>query len=86
VSNDPTNEISAIMVQPIVYRGRVVAVASRRGCVFGADLDDETYRMAAAMCLFHGELVHGHVTGPFTSERAERWARAFLEGARDGPG
>jgi hypothetical protein len=49
VSKDPTNEISAVMVQPIVYRGRVVAVASRRGCVLGADLDDETFRMAAAM-------------------------------------
>jgi hypothetical protein len=39
-------------VQPIVYRGRVVAVASRRGYVLEGDLDDETYRMAAAMCLF----------------------------------
>jgi hypothetical protein len=84
VNEGTANKVSAAMVQPIVYRGRVVAVATRRGCVFGENLDDETYRMAAAMCLFHGELVQGHITGPFTSERAERWAQAFLEGARQG--
>ncbi len=68
-------------MHPIVYNSRVVAVAGRERCDITEGLDSGTWRLVAAMCLFHREVDMGHAPGPFTSERAERWARMFLDAA-----
>jgi hypothetical protein len=69
------------MVHPVVLDGEVVAVAGRRRCAVVADLEPATYRLVAAMCLFHREVAEGRVPGPFTSRRAEVWAHALLAAA-----
>jgi hypothetical protein len=69
------------MVHPVVYQGRIVAVAGRQTCDVVEGLDPETYRVVGAMCLFHREVAEGRVPGPFTSRRAEAWAHAFLDAA-----
>jgi len=66
-------------VHPVIYDGRVVAVAGREGCCIVDGLESGTWRFVAAMCLFHREVEKGRAPGPFTSESAERWARLILD-------
>jgi hypothetical protein len=82
MTHPTTSPLLNSRVHPIIYRGEVVAVAGPRGCHLRDDVDRETYRMAAAMCLFHREVVDGRMPGPFTSEFAERWAEAFVAAGR----
>jgi hypothetical protein len=64
---------------PIVYRGRLVALAGPRRCYFLVDdLEPAEMRFVAAMCLCSREVREGRLPGPFTSELAERWARIFV--------
>ena len=69
---------AATTLQPVLLDGRVVAVAGPDGCAVVADLGVSEHRVAAAMCLYYREVLEGRAPGPFTSERAERWARALL--------
>jgi hypothetical protein len=64
---------------PIVYRGRLVALAGPRRCYFLVDdLEPAELRFVGAMCLCSREVREGRLAGPFTSELAERWARIFI--------
>ena len=66
-------------LDPITLDGALVALAgSRRWHVLVEGLSVEDLRLVAAMCLFAREVRSGHAPGPFTSEHAERWARAML--------
>ncbi len=69
-------------MHPVIHDGRVVAVAGRERCYITDGLESGTWRLVAAMCLFHREVEQGRAPGPFTSERAEHWARLFLDAAQ----
>ena len=64
--------------RPVVIDGQLVAITGPGGCAIVAELDPAVHRLAAAMCLFYGEVASGRAPGPFTSRRAEHWARALL--------
>ena len=64
--------------RPVVVDGELVAVTGPEGCAIVAELDPAVHRLAAAMCLFYDEVASGRAPGPFTSRRAERWARTLL--------
>jgi hypothetical protein len=64
--------------RPVLIGGQLVAVTGPAGCAIVAGLDPAMHRLAAAMCLFYDEIASGRAPGPYTSRRAERWARALL--------
>ena len=73
----------------VVYDGRVVAVVGPKRFYFTVDdLDPAAAWFVSVMCLCKREVDEGRLTGPFTSELAERWARWLLVGPDelDGPG
>jgi hypothetical protein len=64
---------------PIVCDGRLVALAAPSRCYLLTDeLTDEQFQLVTAMCLCSREVRTGRLTGPFTPELAEQWARVFL--------
>jgi hypothetical protein len=70
-------------VQPITYRGRIVAACTRE-CFLLAD--DLAYRapgdlelvFVVAMCSYASDIARGLLPGPFDAADACRYARAFL--------
>ncbi|MGH2944914.1 MAG: hypothetical protein ACRDPC_01350 [Solirubrobacteraceae bacterium] len=70
------------VAHPIVYDGRLVALAGPRRChVLVADLDEDELRLVMAMCLCSREVRLGRLPGPYTAELAEQWARILLAGS-----
>jgi hypothetical protein len=71
-------------VDEIRYQGRLVAVvAGGGGAIFDPRLEargpyDPLLRFVAAMCRFAMEVELGLEPGPYTDERAERYARERL--------
>jgi len=69
-------------LQPITYRGRVVA-AHRRALPAHDELEDRPVgdperTFVAYMCLYARDLVTGDLPGPYTQQRARRFAQACL--------
>ena len=69
---------SDLDLRPLLLDGRVVAVAGPGGCAIVGGLPSAEHQLVAAMCLYYREVLERRVPGPFTSRRAEVWARALL--------
>jgi hypothetical protein len=68
-------------VHLVVYNGATLAIVGPTRChVLMSGLDAPTLRFALTMCLYNGEVEAGRAPGPFSSERAEQWARWVLLG------
>jgi hypothetical protein len=71
---------------PISYRGELVAAVSREQVhilapwLIGRPAGDAELRFVAMMCACAGEVLTGHLPGPYTDALAELWARAALTG------
>ena len=63
---------------PVIYRNRFVAIAGPSRCHLLTELDEGDLRFVLAMCLFNREVQEGRAAGPFSSDRAERWAATVL--------
>jgi hypothetical protein len=68
-------------LQPITYRGRLVALAAARWYVFCAELDarplgDPERTFVMFMCSYAADVQTGVLPGPYTDARARRYARA----------
>jgi hypothetical protein len=69
---------SELSLKPMLLDGRLVAVAGPDGCAIVDGLAPAEHQLVAAMCLYYREVLERRVPGPFTSRRAELWARALL--------
>jgi hypothetical protein len=70
-------------IQPIRYRGRTVAVATRSRFVLSEALDrrpvsDPERTFMIFMCAYAGDVLSGVLPGPYRDEDARRYARACL--------
>ena len=71
---------------PISYRGELVASVSRERVhilaprLIGRPAGDPELRFVAMMCVCAGEVLAGHLPGPYTDALAEEWARVALAG------
>jgi hypothetical protein len=70
-------------VQPIVYRGRRVAVATQTSYLLSTELearprDDPERLFVQFMCLHAADVLSGAASGPYSDERAREYARACL--------
>ena len=70
-------------LQPITYRGRLVALATAEWCVFCGELEarpighpERTFVLF--MCLYAADVLTGVLPGPYTDARARRYAGAAL--------
>lgn len=70
-------------LQPVSYRGRLVACATAQRCI----LCDELARRPVAdpertfvifMCAYAGDVLRGELPGPYTDHNARTYARAAL--------
>jgi hypothetical protein len=72
--------VMGLLASPIVYEGRLVAVAGRTGChILVEDLDAEDLRLVLLMCLFAYEAAERGLVADDLSERAEAWARQVVD-------
>jgi hypothetical protein len=70
-------------LQPITYRGRTVAAATRTRFFLAEALDqrpadDPERTFVIFMCAYAGDVLSGVLPGPYTDEDARRYARACL--------
>ena len=70
-------------VQPITYRGRIVAACTRECFLLADDLayrapGDPELVFVVAMCSCASDIARGLLPGPFDAVDAHRYARAFL--------
>ena len=70
-------------VQPITYRGRIVAACTRECFLLADDLayrapGDPELVFVVAMCSYATDIARGLLPGPFDAADARRYARAFL--------
>ena len=70
-------------MEPIIYRGEVVALARYEDVVLSPRLEalgreDPLIRFVFAMALFARAIEDGSAPGPFTEQRAQRYARLIL--------
>jgi hypothetical protein len=70
-------------LQPITYRGRTVAAATRSRFFLAEALDersasDPERTFVIFMCAYAGDVLSGVLPGPYTDEDARRYARACL--------
>ncbi len=70
-------------LQPICYRGRTVAAATRRRFFLADSLDeqpasDPERTFVILMCAYAGDVLAGVLPGPYSDEDARRYARACL--------
>ena len=70
-------------VQPITYRGRIVAACTRECFLLADDLayrapGDPELVFVVAMCSYATDIARGLLPGPFDAVDAHRYARAFL--------
>jgi hypothetical protein len=77
----------------IEYDGELVALVSAERVhiisprLASAPVGDPDLRFVAFMCLCCGEVLRGHVPGPYTQELGELWARqaVAIDDAQGGP-
>jgi hypothetical protein len=68
----------------VEYGGELVAVVSARRVhivapwLLARPAGEPELRFVAFMCAYAGQVLVGAVSGPFSSRRAERWARGAL--------
>ncbi len=79
----PLRALLLVELQPINYRGRLVALAGARRCIFSDELDrrppgDPERVFVLYMCLYAADVMGGVLPGPYTDDRARRYARAAL--------
>jgi hypothetical protein len=72
-----------VSVQPITYRGRIVAAAARSRFLLADELDqrpvgDPERTFVIFMCAHAGDVARGELPGPYTEDDARRYARACL--------
>lgn len=77
------NGAMAMMVQPVMYRGRLVACATASRLFLADELErrpvgDPERTFVTFMCAYAGDVLRGELTGPYTDEQAQRYARAAL--------
>lgn len=70
-------------LQPISYRGRVVAAATRDRFFLTEELDDRPIddperTFVIFMAVYAGDVLSGRLPGPYTDKDARRYARAAL--------
>lgn len=70
-------------LQPVTYRGRLVACATARRFFLCDELDrrpagDPELTFVVFMCLYAADVLRGSLPGPYTDERARVYARAAL--------
>ena len=70
-------------LQPITYRGRTVAAATRTRFFLAEVLDerpadDPERTFVIFMCAYAGDVLAGVLPGPYSDEDARRYARACL--------
>jgi hypothetical protein len=70
-------------IQPIRYRGRTVAAATRTRFVLAEALDrrppsDPERTFVIFMCAYAGDVLSGVLAGPYSDDDARRYARACL--------
>jgi hypothetical protein len=70
-------------LQPITYRGRTVAAATRSRFFLAEALDerpasDPERTFVIFMCAYAGDVLSGVLPGPYIDEDARRYARACL--------
>ncbi len=70
-------------IQPITYRGRTVAAATRSRFFLAEALDqrptsDPERTFVVFMCAYAGDILSGVLPGPYTDDDARRYARACL--------
>ena len=75
--------VVAMDVQPITYRGRIVAACTRECFLLADDLayrapGDPELVFVVAMCSYATDIAWGLLPGPFDDADAHRYARAFL--------
>jgi len=73
----------AMKIQPISYRSRTVAAATRDRFFLAEALDeraahDPERTFVIFMCAYAGDVLSGVLPGPYTDEDARRYARACL--------
>lgn len=72
-----------IHLQPIIYRGRTVAAATRTRFFLADTLEprppeDPERTFVIFMCAYAGDVLSGVLPGPYTDHDARRYARACL--------
>jgi hypothetical protein len=72
-----------VTLQPITYRGRTVAAATRSRFFLAEVLDerpacDPERTFVIFMCAYAGDVLAGGLPGPYDDEHARRYARAAL--------
>jgi IrrE N-terminal-like domain len=70
-------------VRAITYQGELVAIATRTRVHLAPDVaalgrEHPRLRFIAAMCLYSRDLDTGELTGPYSTEEAELYARCVL--------
>ena len=70
-------------VQPIIYRGRIVAACTRRRFLLADDLEgrppgDPELVFVVMMCAYASDIARGLLPGPYDAADARRYARAVL--------
>jgi hypothetical protein len=70
-------------LQPITYRGKLVACATGTRCILSGELDsrpagDSETTFVLYMCAYAGDVLRGELPGPYTDQRAREFARAAL--------
>ncbi len=71
-----------IQLQPITYRGRLVAVATSTRFFLSDELEDRTDQadlgMVVFMCMYAIDVASGQLRGPYRDKDARRYARCCL--------
>ena len=70
-------------IQPVTYRGRTVAAATRSRIFLAEALDarsasDPELTFVMYMCAYAGDMLPGELPGPYIDDDARRYARACL--------
>jgi hypothetical protein len=72
-----------VSVQPITYRGRIVAAATRSRFFLADELErrplaDPERTFVILMCAYGGDVARGELPGPYAEADARRYARRCL--------
>jgi hypothetical protein len=62
-------------LQKIVYRGRMAAVVIADQAILADPMPEPDERTVKAMCLYALDVAAGHEPGPYSDDRALRYAR-----------
>jgi hypothetical protein len=70
-------------IQPITYLGRTVAACTPQRVFLNDDLEargahDPLTRFVFEMCMYAGQILNGHLPGPYNDDTARAYARFML--------